>query len=87
MSTIANRTVGASGTGPTSWYNLELSHLFVVFFLFLCILSANTNTHYGVIILLIFNNSMICFMDFGIKIYHKMPKILTNLLLLFRWIK
>jgi hypothetical protein len=35
MLTVANDAVDASGTGPTSGYNLELSHLFIVFFLFL----------------------------------------------------
>jgi hypothetical protein len=77
MSNVGNGIVGASGTSPASGYNLELFHLFVVFFLFLYGLSANINTHYDVIILLIFNNSMDCFMNFGIKIYRKMPKILT----------
>jgi hypothetical protein len=75
MSTVGNGTVGASSTSPTSWYNLTLSHLFVVFILFLYRLS--TNNLYATIILLILNNSMIYLMDFGIKIYHKMPKILT----------
>jgi hypothetical protein len=50
-------------------------NLFVVFFLFLHKLRANTNNPYEAIILL--NNIMICLVTFGIKIYHKMPKILT----------
>jgi hypothetical protein len=75
MSTVGNGTVGASGTGPASEYNLELSRLFVVFFLFLHRLIANTNNPYEAIIFL--NNIMICFVTFGIKIYHKMLKILT----------
>jgi hypothetical protein len=37
----------------------------------------NTNNLYADIILLILNNSMIFLLDFGIKIYHKMPKYLT----------
>jgi hypothetical protein len=77
MSTVRNGTVDASGTGPTSGYNLTLSCLFVVFLLFLYRLSVNTNNFYAAIILLILNNSMIYLMDFGIKIYHKMLKILT----------
>jgi hypothetical protein len=77
MSTIGNGIAGASNTIPASGYNLELFYLFIVFFLFLYGLSMNTNTHYDVITFLIFNNSMICFMDFGIKIYRKMPKSLT----------
>jgi hypothetical protein len=75
MSTVGNGTAGASGTGPASGYNLELSRLFVVFFLFLHRLSANTNNPYKAIILL--NNIMICLVTFGIKIYHIMPKFLT----------
>jgi hypothetical protein len=77
MSTVGNGTTGVSGTGPASGYNLELSHLLIVFFLFLYRLSANTSNPYDVIMLLIFTHSMICFMIFGIKICHKMPKSLT----------
>jgi hypothetical protein len=77
MSTVGNGTTGASGTGPASGYNLELSHLLVVFFLFLYRLSVNTSNPYDVIMLLIFTHSMICFMIFGIKIYRKIPKSLT----------
>jgi hypothetical protein len=79
MSTIGNGTIGASGTGPTSGYNLVLSYLFIMFFLFLYRLSANTSNPYAAIILLIFTHSMICFMIFGIKICHKMPKTLTGI--------
>jgi hypothetical protein len=32
VSTVGYSTTGASGTGPTSGYNLMLSHLFIVFF-------------------------------------------------------
>jgi hypothetical protein len=77
MSTIGNGTTGASGTGPASGYNLVISHLFIVFFLFLYRLSANTSNPYAAIMLLIFTHSMICFMTFGIKIWRKMPKTLT----------
>jgi hypothetical protein len=92
MSTIGNGTAGASGTGPALGYNLTLSHLFIVFVLFLYGLNVNTsniydaiillilnnmNNIYAAIILLILNNNMIYLMDFGIKIYRKMPKILT----------
>jgi hypothetical protein len=79
MSTVENDTTGASGTGPASGYNLKLSHLFIVFFLFLYRLSANTSNPYDAIILLIFTNSMICFMIFEIKIYRKIPKTLKVL--------
>jgi hypothetical protein len=48
-----------SGTGPASGYNLVLSHLFIVFFLFLYRLSANTINPYTVIMLTIFTYSMI----------------------------
>jgi hypothetical protein len=75
MSIVGNGTVSASSTGPASGYNLELSCLFVVFFLFLYRLSVNTSNSYEAIILL--NNIMICLVTFGIKIYHKMSKILT----------
>jgi hypothetical protein len=77
MSTVGNGTTGASGTGPASGYNLVLSHLLVMFFLFLYRLSANTSNSYAAIMLLIFTHSMICFMMFGIKIYRKMSKTLT----------
>jgi hypothetical protein len=77
MSIVGNGTASASGTGPASGYNLKLSHLFVVFVLFLYRLSANMNNLYAVIILLILNNSMIFLLDFEIKIYRKMPKHLT----------
>jgi hypothetical protein len=59
MSTVGNGTVGASGTGPASGYNLQLTRLFVVFVLFLYRLSVNTNNFYAAIILLILNNNMI----------------------------
>jgi hypothetical protein len=77
MLTVGNGTVGASGTSPASGYNLKLSRLFDVFVLFLYRLSTNTNNLYAAIILLILNNSMIFLLDFGIKIYRKMPKLLT----------
>jgi hypothetical protein len=77
MSTVGNGTTGASGTGPASGYNLELSHLLVVFFLFLYRLSANTSNPYNAIMLLIFTHNMIYFMIFRIKICHKIPKSLT----------
>jgi hypothetical protein len=77
MLTVGNSTVGASGTGPTSRYNSKLSRLFVVFVLFLYRLSVNWKNLNAAIILLILNNSMIFLLDFGIKIYHKMPKLLT----------
>jgi Ca2+/Na+ antiporter len=77
MSTVGNGTTGASGTGPASGYNLELSHLLVVFFLFLYRLSANTSNPYNAIMLLIFTYSMIYFMIFRIKICHKILKSLT----------
>jgi hypothetical protein len=54
-----------------------VSHLFVVFVLFLYRLSMNANNLYSSIILLKLNNSMIFLLDFGIKIYRKMPKYLT----------
>jgi hypothetical protein len=78
MSTVGNGTTGASGTGPASRYNLVLSYLFIMFFLFLYRLSANTSNPYTSIILLIFTHSMICFMIFEIKICYKMPKNLTD---------
>jgi hypothetical protein len=65
MSTVGNNTAGASSTGSASGYNLELSCLFVVFFLFLHGLSANsTNNPYKAIILLN-NNIMICLVTFN----------------------
>jgi hypothetical protein len=76
MSTVGNGTADSSGTGPASGYNLTLPRLFVVFILFLYRLNTNMNKLYTAIILLILNNSMIYLMDFGIKIYRKMPKIL-----------
>jgi hypothetical protein len=78
MPTIGNSTTGASGTGPASGYNLKLSHLLVVFFLFLYRLSMNTSNPYDAIMLLISTHSIICFMIFGIKICCKMPKSLTT---------
>jgi hypothetical protein len=69
MLTVGNGTAGAFGT--------ELSYLFVVFVLFLYRLSANMNNLYVVMILLILNNSIIFLLDFGIKIYCKMTKLLT----------
>jgi hypothetical protein len=77
MLNVENGITGASGTGPTSGYNLKLSHLLIVFFLFLYRLSANISNPYDAIMLLIFTHSMICFMIFRIKIYRKMPKTLT----------
>jgi hypothetical protein len=77
MSTVVNGTTGASGTGPASGYNLELSHLLIVLFLFLYRLSVNISNPYDTIMLLISTHSMICFMIFGIKICRKMPKSLT----------
>jgi hypothetical protein len=74
MLTVENGTARASDISPASGYNLKLSHLFVVF---LYRLSANTNNLYAAIILLILNNSMIFLLDFGIKIYRKMHKLLT----------
>jgi hypothetical protein len=64
-------------TGLASGLKLELSHLLVVFFLFLYRLNVNTNNSYDVIMSLIFTHSMICFMFFEIKIFRKMAKILT----------
>jgi hypothetical protein len=82
MSNVGNDIISASGTSggtsPASEYNLMLSHLFVMFVMFLYRLSANTNNIYAAIILLIFNNSMIFLLDFRIKIYHKIPKLLTD---------
>jgi uncharacterized membrane protein YjgN (DUF898 family) len=78
MSTVRNGTTGASGTGPASGYNLVLSHLLIVFFLFLYGLSVNTSNPYITIMLFIFTHCMICFMIFGIKIYRKMHKTLTD---------
>jgi hypothetical protein len=73
MLTVGNDTTGAFGTGPASGYNLVLSYLLVMFFLFLYRLSANTSN--PAIMLLIFTHSMICFMIFGIKICRKCLKI------------
>jgi hypothetical protein len=77
MSTVGNGTTGASGTAPDSGYNLMLSYLFIMIFLFLYRLSVNTSNPYAAIMLLIFTHSMICFMIFKIKICHKIPKTLT----------
>jgi hypothetical protein len=77
MSTVGNGITGASDTGPASGYNLELSHLLVVFFLFLYRLSVNTSSPYDAIMLLIFTHIMICFIIYGIKICRKMTKSLT----------
>jgi hypothetical protein len=77
MSIVGNGTTEASGTGPASGYNLVLSHLFIMFFLFLYKLSTNTSNPYAAIMLLIFTHIMFCFMIFGIKIYRKMHKTLT----------
>jgi hypothetical protein len=41
MSTVGNDTTGAFDTDPVSGYNLMLSHLFIVLFLFLYRLSTN----------------------------------------------
>jgi hypothetical protein len=76
MSTVGNGTAGASGTGPASRYNLKLSHLFIVFILFLYRLIMNTNNLYTTILLII-NNSMIFLLDFEIKIYRKITKLVT----------
>jgi hypothetical protein len=73
MSTVGNGTIGASDTGPASGYNLKLSHLLIMFFLFLYRLSVNTSNPYDVIMLLIFTHSVI----FEIKIYRKISKTLT----------
>jgi hypothetical protein len=54
MSTVGNGTTGAFGTDPVSEYNLKLSHLLVIFFLFLYRLNTNTSNLYNAIILLIF---------------------------------
>jgi hypothetical protein len=78
VSTVGNNTTGAFGTGSAFGYNLVLSHLFIVFFLFLYRLSVNTNNPYAAIILLIFTHSMIYFIIFEIKICRKIPKTLTN---------
>jgi hypothetical protein len=78
MSTVRNGTTGASGTDSDSGYNLVISHLFIVFFLFLYRLSANTSNPYTVIMLLIFTHNIIYFIIFEIKIYHKIPKNLTR---------
>jgi hypothetical protein len=77
MSNVGNGTAGASGIGPASGYNLQLSRLFVVFVLFLYRLSMKTNNLCAAIILLILSNSMIFLLDSGIKIYCKMHKHLT----------
>jgi hypothetical protein len=79
MSTVGNGTTGASDTGPASGYNLVLSYLFIVFFLFLYRLSVNTSNPRTIIMLLIFTYSMVCFMIFRIKIYRKIPKTLTGI--------
>jgi hypothetical protein len=44
MSIIENGTTDAFSTGPTSWYNLTLSRLFLVFVLFLYRLSVKRTT-------------------------------------------
>jgi hypothetical protein len=67
MSTVGNDTTGAYDTSPASMYNLMLSHLFTMFFLFLYRLNTNASNHYTAIMLLIFTHSMICFMIFRIK--------------------
>jgi hypothetical protein len=66
------------GTGPFSGYNLKFSRLFIVFVLFLYRLSVNSNNLYTIIILLILNNSMIFLLNFGIKIYRKIPTALRK---------
>jgi hypothetical protein len=78
MSTVGNDTAGASGTGTFSGYNLKLPRLFIVFVLFLYRLSVNSNNLYTIIILLILNNSMIFLLNFGIKIYRKIPTALRK---------
>jgi hypothetical protein len=71
MSTVGNGIVDASDTDPGSGYNLKLSHLFVMFVLFLYRLSTNTNNLNTSIILLILNNNIIFLLNFEIKIYRK----------------
>jgi hypothetical protein len=56
-----------NGTGPVSRYYLNFLHLFVVFFLFLYKLSEQQQPD-DVIILIVFNNIMIYFTTFRIKI-------------------
>jgi hypothetical protein len=73
MSTVGNGTTDAFDTGLASGYNLKLSHLLVMFFLFLYRLSANVSNPYDTIMLLIFTHNIIYFMIFEIKICHKMP--------------
>jgi Ca2+/Na+ antiporter len=77
MSTIRNGTASDFDTDPASGYNMRLSCLFLMFFLFLYRLSMNMNNPYEVIILFILYNIMIYFIAFGIKIYCKITKNLT----------
>jgi hypothetical protein len=72
MSTVGNGTTDAFDTGLASGYKLKLSHLLVMFFLFLYRLSANVSNPYDTIMLLIFTHNIIYFMIFEIKICHKM---------------
>jgi hypothetical protein len=74
MSIVGDDIACASGTSPASEYKLDSLCLFIVFLVSSYIFNMNINNHYDVIILL--NNIMIYFMAFGIKIYHKIPKIL-----------
>jgi hypothetical protein len=74
MWTVGNSITSTFDIVPASGYNMELSYLFIVFFLFLYKLSVNTNNYYEDMILLIFNNIIICFMTFEIKISHKWLK-------------
>jgi hypothetical protein len=66
MSTVGNGTAGAFDTGPASGYKHDFLRLFIVFLVFSYRLNMNINNHYDVIIL--FNNIMIYFMGFEIKI-------------------
>jgi hypothetical protein len=74
MSIVGDDIACASSTSPASEYKLDSLCLFIVFLVSSYIFNMNINNHYDVIILL--NNIMIYFMAFGIKIYHKIPKIL-----------
>jgi hypothetical protein len=76
MSTIGNDTVSAFGISPVLGYKLDFLLLFIEFFVLSYRLSGNINNHYDVIIL--FNNILIYFMTFEIKIYREIPKNLTD---------
>ena len=67
-----NDATGASGTGPVLGYNLKL----ICFFLFNLVLSLNTCTclvSLTVVMEILFNYIV----NFGIKIYRKLPRFLT----------